>query len=164
MNSMNKQFRNLTKQALPPPLEGHHLRFQRKLQQQNKPIVKMMTWVSIAASIAVVIGLSTTMLKTVPSSSQELTHFYEAQIEAQLETLEVNYQDQYTLPLQDIKLELNRLDKDYKSLQIQFEQNHQHPLVLKAMIDNLHQRLTILNELEKTLNELNTTQHENELL
>ncbi len=164
MKSMNKQFQQLGKQALPPPLEGHHLRFQRKLQQQNKPIVRMMTWISIAASIAMVLGLSTSMLETSPSSSQELTHFYEMQIEAQLEVLEVSYQDLYALPLQDIKQELKRLDEDYKLLQVQFEQNHQHPLVLKAMIDNLQQQLTILSELEKTLNELKTIQHENELL
>lgn len=164
MNSMIKQLNHLAKEALPPPLEGHQLRFQRKLQRQNKPIVKMMTWVSIAASIVLVIGLSTSTLESTPNANQELTHFYETQIEAQLEVLEVSYQDQYAIPLQDIKQELKRLDQDYKTLQVKFEENHQHPLVLKAMIDNLQQQLAILNELEQTLNELKTAQHENELL
>ena len=64
---------------------------------------------SIAASIVLVIGLSTSTLESTPNANQELTHFYETQIEAQLEVLEVSYQDQYAIPLQDIKQELRKV-------------------------------------------------------
>ena len=164
MNSMDKQFKQLAKQMLPPPLEGHQLRFQRKLQRQNKPIVKMISWFSIAASIIVLIGLSTVSHESTPSSNQELTRFYKAQIEHQLNVLEVSYKDHYAIPLQDIKQQLGLLDEAYGLLQSQFDENYQHPLILKAMIDNLLQRLDILNELEKNLNELKTVHYENELL
>lgn len=164
MNSIDKQFKQLGKQTLPPPLEGHQLRFQRKLQQQNKPIVKMMTWISIAAIIAVIIGLSSASLENQTSSSHELTHFYEAQIDHQLQVLEMSYEEHYAVPFQDIRKQLSFLDEDYQSLQQQFDENHQHPLILKAMIDNLQQRLDILNELENKLNELKTDRYENELL
>jgi len=164
MNSMDKQFKQLAKQMHPPPLEGHQLRCQRKLQRQNKPIVKMISWFSIAASIIVLIGLSTVSHESTPSSSQELTRFYKAQIDHQLNVLEVSYKDHHAIPLQDIKVQLELLDEAYGLLQSQFDENYQHPLILKAMIDNLLQRLDILNELEKNLNELKTVHYENELL
>ena len=60
----------------------------------------------------------------------------------------MSYEEHYAVPLQDIRKQLSFLDEDYQLLQLQFDENHQHPLILKAMIDNLQQRLDILNELE----------------
>ena len=76
----------------------------------------------------------------------------------------MSYKDHYAIPMQDIKVQLELLDEAYGLLQSQFDENYQHPLILKAMIDNLLQRLDILNELEKNLNELKTVHYENELL
>lgn len=138
MKSLEQQFKTLkseTENEL--PIEGHQLRFQRKLAQHNRPTAKLMTWISIAASIALMLGLSINNLPEAPKASTLLTATYQAQIDAQLANLEVNYQTAFATPIQDIKLQLNELDQAYKALETKFNEQHQHPLLLKAMIDNL---------------------------
>ena len=165
MKSLEQQFKTLkseTENEL--PLEGHQLRFQRKLAQHNRPTAKLMTWISIAASIALMLGLSINNLPEAPKASTPLTATYQAQIDAQLAYLEVNYQTAFATPIQDIKLQLNELDQAYKALETKFNEQHQHPLLLKAMIDNLQQRLDILNELEQALKTQNEHDYENSIL
>jgi len=165
MKSLEQQFKTLkseTENEL--PIEGHQLRFQRKLAQHNRPTAKLMTWISIAASIALMLGLSINNLPEAPKASTLLTATYQAQIDAQLANLEVNYQTAFATPIQDIKLQLNELDQAYKALETKFNEQHQHPLLLKAMIDNLQQRLDILNELEQALKTQNEHDYENSIL
>lgn len=165
MKSLEQQFKTLKSQTENQlPLEGHQLRFQRKLAQHNRPIAKLMNWISIAASIALMLGLSINTLPEAPKASTPLTATYQAQIDAQLAYLEVNYQTAFATPIQDIKLQLNELDLAYKALEIKFNEQHQHPLLLKAMIDNLQQRLDILNELEQALKAQNKHDYENIIL
>ena len=55
MNSIDKQVKQLGKQTLPPPLEGHQLRFQRKLQKQNKQYGLATMCIGVGQGYAVVI-------------------------------------------------------------------------------------------------------------
>lgn len=165
MKSIEQQFKTLKNQTEKElPLEGHQLRFQRKLTQHNRPAAKLMTWISIAASIALILGLSINALPKTPKASAPLTATYKAQIDAQLAHLVVNYQTAFTTPIQDVKLQLQELDQAYKALETKFNEQHQHPLLLKAMIDNLQQRLDILNELEQALKAQNENDYENSIL
>lgn len=147
-----------------PPLEGHQLRFQRKLEKQNRPAIKLMTWISIAASFTLLLALNSTTLAETPKTSAPLTSIYEAQIQTQLHYLEINYQEDFAIPLQDIKSQLKALDEAYTDLESQFNEQNEHPLLLKAMIDNLQQRLDILNELEQVLKARNENDYENSIL
>lgn len=165
MKSIEQQFKTLKNQTEKElPLEGHQLRFQRKLTQHNRPAAKLMTWISIAASIALILGLSISTLPETPKASAPLTATYKAQIDAQLTHLVINYQTAFATPIQDIKLQLQELDQAYIVLETKFNELHQHPLLLKAMIDNLQQRLDILNELEQALKAQNENNYENSIL
>ncbi len=65
MKSLNQQFKIL--KALSEkeqPLEGHQQRFQRKLELHHRPAIKLTTWLSIAASLALLMGLS---IRSLPS-------------------------------------------------------------------------------------------------
>ena len=165
MKSLEQQFKALKSQTENDlPLEGHELRFQRKLAQHNRPTAKLVTWINIAASIALILGLSINSLPEKPKASAPLTATYKAQIDNQLAYLEMNYQTAHATPIQDIKLQLLELDQAYSMLETKFNEQHQHPLLLKAMIDNLQQRLAILNELEQALKAHKENDYENSIL
>lgn len=165
MTSLEQQFKALKDQSEKElPLQGHQLRFQRKLAKLNRPAAQLLNWISIAASIVLVLGLSINALPEVPKASTPLTTTYQTQIDAQLAYLEVTYQAAFATPIQDIKLQLQELDQAYKALETKFNEQHQHPLLLKAMIDNLQQRLDILNELEQALEAQNENDYENSIL
>ncbi|MGB2245678.1 MAG: hypothetical protein ACPH19_06075 [Flavobacteriaceae bacterium] len=164
MKFIEKHLQGLAKQTLPYPLEGHELRFQRKLQQHNRPALKMYTWMSMAASIILILSLNVISFSEKPETNQQLTMFYEQQIAQHLEVLEASYSIDFDIAVRDLKSQLTILNGDYKTLVIAFEENHKHPLILKAMIENLRQQLTLLLELENNLNGIKTLRNENEIL
>jgi hypothetical protein len=165
MKSLKQQFKALKSQMEQrPPLEGHQLRFQRKLEQQNRPAIKLMTWISIAASFTLLLALNSATISETPKTSAPLTSSYEAQILSQLHYLETTYQEDFAIPIQDIKSQLKALDEAYIGLESQFNEQNEHPLLLKAMIDNLQQPLDILNELEQVLKARNENDYENSIL
>jgi hypothetical protein len=107
MKSLKQQFKALKSQMEQrPPLEGHQLRFQRKLEQQNRPAIKLMTWISIAASFTLLLALNSATISETPKTSAPLTSSYEAQILSQLHYLETTYQEDFAIPIQDIKSQL----------------------------------------------------------
>lgn len=165
MKDINKTFESLGEKIdRTKPLAGHDLRFQRKIERQNKPAASMFTWLSIAASLLLLIGLVNHMTTSPAPTSHEFTQFYEQQIECQLQQIEINYKEQFSLPVQDIKQQLLELDTDYKRLESAFNENHQHPLLLKAMIENLQHRLELLLETEELLYQRNSNHYENSTL
>ena len=165
MKSLKQQFKALKSQMEQrPPLEGHQLRFQRKLEQQNRPAIKLITLISIAASFTLLLALNSATISETPKTSAPLTSSYEAQILSQLHYLETTYQEDFAIPIQDIKSQLKALDEAYIGLESQLNEQNEHPLLLKAMIDNLQQRLDILNELEQVLKARNENDYENSIL
>ena len=98
-------------------------------------------------------GLSNKQTPKAVEPHTELTLFYEQQINQQLVRLETTYSNRFEVPLRDVRAQMSVLDEEYKKLQASFNEQHQHPLLLlRAMIDNLQQRLEILIALEKQLN------------
>lgn len=163
MNPLDKELIRLLKTKQAPPLEGHQLRFERKLQRHNKPVKRMLNWLSIAASITLLIGFSIS-----PVIEQQeppaFARFYTQQINRQLNTIEHKYTGEFSLPIEDSKQQLQALEKDYQLLLTQFNTQYSHPLLLNAMIENLQQQLQLLKELENHLEELKTLHYENEVL
>lgn len=163
MNPLDKEIIRLLNTAQAPPLEGHQLRFERKLQRQNKPVKRMLNWMSIAASITLLIGFSIS-----PFIEQQeppaFASFYTQQINRQLNTIEQKYTAEFSLPIEDSKQQLHALEKDYQLLLTQFNAHNNHPLLLNAMIENLQQQLQVLGELENHLKELKILHYENEVL
>lgn len=165
MKSLEKQFNALKSQSEEQlPLEGHQLRFERKLEQHNRPAIKLTTWLSIAASLALLMGLSIRSLPSPIKASHPLSSTYENQIKAQLHYLETTYKTDFSTPLQDIKFQLELLNTSYRELETRFNDLEQHPLLLKAMIDNLQQQLELLNELEQALKARKENDYENSIL
>ena len=164
MKSLDKAFLALKeKTASESPLEGHALRFQQKLERQNSPIIKLVPWLSIAACLLLFFGLSNKQSPQTVAPHTELTQFYEQQINHQLVRLETTYNDRFEVPLRDVRTQMNILDEEYQKLQTSFNEQHQHPLLLRAMIDNLQQRLELLIALEKQLNAKNNADYENDV-
>lgn len=163
MNQLDKELIRLLKTKQEPPLEGHHLRFERKIQRQNKPVKRMLNWVSIAASITLLVGLSISPIIE-QQEHPAFARFYTQQINKQLNTIEQKYTKDFSLPIADGKQQLQTLERDYQLLLTQFNAHSNHPLLLNAMIENLQQQLQVLRELENNLKELKTLNYENEVL
>ena len=164
MRPLDKAFLALKENtASATPLEGHALRFQQKLERQNSPIIKLVPWFSIAACLLLFFGLSNKQSSQPIAPHTELTQFYEQQINQQLVRLESTYNDRFEIPLRDVHTQMSILNKDYQKLQTSFNEQHQHPLLLRAMIDNLQQRLELLIALEKQLNAKNNANYENDV-
>ena len=164
MKSLDKAFAALKeKTEEQTPMEGHALRFQLKLDRQNSPVVKLVTWISIAACLLLFFGLGNKQTPKTVEPHTELTLFYEQQINQQLVRLETTYSNRFEVPLRDVRAQMSVLDEEYKKLQASFNEQHQHPLLLRAMIDNLQQRLEILIALEKQLNTKKSIPYENEV-
>lgn len=164
MKSLDKAFAALKEKTEEQmPMEGHALRFQQKLDRQNSPVVKLVPWISIAACLLLFFGLGNKQTPKAVEPHTELTLFYEQQINQQLVRLETTYSNRFEVPLRDVRAQMSVLDEEYKKLQTSFNEQHQHPLLLRAMIDNLQQRLEILIALEKQLNTKKSTPYENEV-
>ena len=164
MKSLNKAFLKLKeKTAEEHPMVGHALRFQQKLERKNSPVIKLLPWLSIAGCFLLFFGVNTTQTVQTTAPHIELTQFYEKQINLQLVYLETNYSSQFEVPIRDVNEQVTMLDVEYKKLQTAFNENHKHPLLLRAMIDNLQQRLELLMALEKQLNTQNEKTYENEI-
>ena len=164
MKSLDNAFLALKeKTTSKAPLEGHALRFQQKLERQNSPLIKLVPWFSIAACLLLFFGLSNKQRPQKVAPHTELTLFYEQQINQQLVRLETTYNDRFEVPLRDVRTQMNILDEEYQKLQTSFNEQHQHPLLLRAMIDNLQQRLELLITLEKQLNAKNNADYENDV-
>lgn len=163
---MKSNFESLKKwgeKNQPHPLAGHELRFQRKLKRKNKPVKRMSTWFSIAASFLIILGLNISNETPAPSTLG-FAAFYTEQIEQQLKRIETDYTQEFTQPISDSKQQLKALDEAYQQLTIELENNHNHPLLVKAMIENLQQQLALLTALEQQLLELKTQEYENKIL
>lgn len=163
MKSNFDSLKNWSEKRNPHPHLGHELRFQRKLKRQNKPVKRMIAWASIAASFLLILGVNFSA-ETTTSSSPGFAAFYTEQIQHQLKRIETDYPQEFQQPISDSKQQLIALHDAYEQLAIELENNHNHPLLIKAMIENLQQQLTLLSALEQQLLELKTQDYENKIL
>ena len=142
------------KKALPP--EGHAQRFEQRLNRnkQKSPL----RWWGIAASVALLMGIQQ-FTSTLPNhKALELEHYYAGEVDQKIKTIETRFGQQHTATIAEIKNKIAVLDREYQTLVERFENNHQHPRLMKAMTQNLAQRLQLLTELE---NKLSEQQHKN---
>ncbi|WP_250434116.1 hypothetical protein [Hanstruepera flava] len=171
---------------------GHEARFLKKLDNQL-PIKKSkrFTWLQIAASIVVVLGLGygtysyfnnpiepvkvvDTNNKTIEEPTKSL-----GDISPDLKKVEDYYLANINLELSKVKLtpdnkelidgyisRLDELNKEYKRLSIELTESGANELTVNALITNLKFRLNLMYRLKeqlKMLNETNENQNQNKI-
>ncbi|TYP96097.1 hypothetical protein C7447_10934 [Tenacibaculum adriaticum] len=159
---------------------NHQLKFQQKLNTEFKPKKSSFSWLYIAASIVVLIGLGITFYpkKNIGVSvDDELKTIKLGNVSPELKTIEAYYTNSINyeisqLPFTDENKELiegyllkiGELTKEYKTLteELNKEVNDE---TIDALINNLQLRLQLLKRLKDQLNSIkNSKQNENTIV
>lgn len=179
-------FKKDTKQSTEKMSEGHETRFLNKLEEQlPERIESFRSWMQIAASIAVVIGLSfgtykyfekpaaiqvvdtkmDTELNTqeVPTKSlgdispdfKKVEDYYLANINFELSKVKKTPENKELIDGYIYQLET--LNKEYKRISIELTNSGPNELTVNALITNLKFRLNLMYRLKEQLKTLQTT-------
>ncbi len=165
------------------PSANHQNRFLEKLQQQNKVVQlqpKKRNWytpLAIAASIALLLGITTmTMvftpeekadLASVSPKMQETQNFFTAAIHLQLEEINNASSEETQKIVSDAMQQLEKLESDYETLKTDLVTSGNDKRVISAMIKNFQKRANLLEEVLKEINNINefkSLKNENSIL
>jgi uncharacterized protein YeeX (DUF496 family) len=170
----------------------HSHKFEQLLQselQQQKPKKKNYKWLSIAASVVLLISLgikfypTKNTITTIDKDTETNSAFKQislGSISPQFQTIETYYVNSINLEISqldlteenkeivdDYLLKIAQLTKEYKSLTKELNTNGVNDATIDALISNLQLRLQLLKRLKKQLNELknlNTKQDETQII
>ena len=159
------------------PLEGHQDRFLEKLNTINKvktlPANKKNTfkYLSIAATLILICSLSMVLFyNSSPSINEQVveispeiskTEFYFANlIEQEVNKLQNESSPETKKIIADTMIQLDKLEKNYKSIESDLINGGNSKLILSAMITNFQTRIDlledVLNQVEEIKNIKNT--------
>ncbi|MDF0717533.1 hypothetical protein PY092_15320 [Muricauda sp. 334s03] len=160
------------------PQSGHQERFLEKLNQNQGTITlnkKKTSWwrpLSIAASIALVTilgyqafgpqqSIKQQVVKIAPEVSQ--TEFYFANlIEEQVEVLKDEKTPETAQLVDDTLAQLQRLDKDYQTLEQDLVNGGDSKIILSAMITNFQTRIDLLKEVLSQIENIKNLKSQND--
>ncbi|WP_420553598.1 hypothetical protein [Tenacibaculum aiptasiae] len=137
------------------PHSGHSDRFQRKLQQSKKNNKPTMFWMSIAASVILVLGFylgsyqqkSVYDLADISPKMAEAQSFFVSTINQELKEIEQYRNIETESIIEDSLDEIEDLEDRYKILITELSKNDNKRQIIQKMINNYQQRLEILERL-----------------
>jgi len=154
------------------PSTDHKARFLEKLQQQDTTVVslqpKKRTWIkplSIAASIAVIIGIAAMSLISAPVQEADLASvspqmeeaqsFFTSAITSQLEEINSISSTETKELVADAMKQIEKLETDYATLKKDLVISGNDKRVISAMIKNFQKRANLLEEVLQKINTIN---------
>ena len=141
------------------PHSGHLHRFQRKLDLHNKPKKNSWLWLSAAASVVLLLGFylgnlqqnNTYDLANVSPKMAEAQNFFVSTINQELKEIEKFRTVETEVLIEDTLDQIEELEEQYKIFLTELKNNENKRQVIKGMIANYQQRLTLLENLLNTL-------------
>lgn len=145
---------------------GHKERFLDKLIEAKKPSVIKLNWwkpLSIAASIAILIAVGSTFLRTSPSEldlasvSPEMMQtqsFFTSTISKELQTLKSLTSPEAKVLVDDALDQIDILEKEYAELKKDLVQSGNDKRVIYAMISNFQNRIELLQRVIEKIEEI----------
>jgi len=168
--TIKKAFENWEADQIPPKLpEGHEQHFSKRLVAQ-KQVHKRRRFFGWAAVILLSIGMSQTYMFLQEPPTDEVIKFQKAEahftqiINQQLEEITAFDFPQGKRFLKDYKVQMNRIQSDYKTLYEQWEDEPNQSKLIQALIANLKTQMDLLTELQNQLISLQNNKNENKLL
>lgn len=144
------------------PAKGHEERFMEKLNASKGLVTlkreKLNWWrpLSIAASIAIVLGVAFTQFNSKPTIEERVAEIspevsnaqfhFASLIEQQVKELKAEDSPQTQKIIADTMNQLSNLSKDYESLEKELLKGGNSKLILSAMITNFQTRIDLLND------------------
>lgn len=155
MEDKLNQFFNENDFDILEPHSGHSNRFQRKLETNKKKTKPPLFWLSIAASIILILSFNLGRyqqnrdydLANFSPKMAEAQRFFASTINQELKEIE-QYRNIDTEKIIENSLdEIEELEDRYKSLINDFSNNENKRQIIQKMIRNYQQRLTVLERL-----------------
>lgn len=147
---------------------GHQKRFLDRLNEVEKPSEKKRGWwkpLSIAASIAVLIAIGSTSLKTTPSEKDlasvspemmQTQSFFTTTITEELQKLKKITAPETQQLVNDALKQMDILEKEYKILKTDLAVSGNDKRVIYAMISNFQNRINLLQQVVEKIEEIKT--------
>ena len=144
------------------PHTGHLERFERKLNNSGSNHKTSWKWLSIAASVVLVLGFwlgsnhqkQQIDLATISPEMEEVQTYFVATINQELKTLEENRNLETETIIENALEELEELEDSYKTFIEELTKNGQQQKIVNAMIKNYQQRLEILENVLKQIEQI----------
>jgi hypothetical protein len=152
------------------PRFGHLDRFEKRLNPQKKKKSFSYKWMSIAASIILVLGFwlganfkdNTLFLADVSPELQEAETFFVSTIQQELKEIEKFRNPTTERVIEDALNQLERLEEKYKDLVKSLNKNFNDRRVVYAMISNYQSRIEILQDVLIQIDELKNLKANND--
>jgi len=152
-DKLNTFFKN-TDFDVDVPRFGHLDRFEKRLHPQKKKRTSSYKWMSIAASIVLVLGFwlganitdKTLSLADVSPEMQETETFFTSTIKQELKEIEKFRNPTTERVIEDALNQLERLEEKYQDLVKSLNKSNNDRRVVYAMISNYQNRIEILQD------------------
>ena len=144
------------------PHSGHLERFERKLSKPNKATKTSWKWLSVAASVVLILGFwlgsnhqkKVTGLADVSPKMEEVKNYYVSTIHQELKTLEKNRSLETEKIIEEALEHLEELEDNYKSFVHELNIVGNSSKIINAMIKNYQQRLEILENVLQQIEQI----------
>ncbi len=144
------------------PHSGHLERFKRKLNNPNKINKTSWKWLSIAASVVLVLGFwlgsnhqkQQIELADISPKMEEVQNYFVSTINQELNTLEKNRSLETETIIEQALDELEELEESYNVFITELNKNNNQREIINAMIKNYQQRLEILENVLKQIEQI----------
>ncbi len=145
------------------PRFGHLDRFEKRLNPQKKQRSFSYKWMSVAASVILVLGFwlganvtdKTLVLADVSPEMQETETFFVSTIKQELITVEKNRNPSTERVIEDALNQLEKLEDKYQDLVKALNKSNSDRRVVYAMISNYQSRIEILQDVLKQIDQIN---------
>ena len=137
------------------PHQGHLNRFQRKLESPKRAKKPSYFWMSIAASVVLVLGFylgsyqqkNTYDLADISPKMAEAQNFFVTTINQELKEVEQYRSLETEMVIEDSLNEIEELEDQYKTLVKELSKKENKHQIIREMIQNYQQRLDVLEKL-----------------
>ena len=144
------------------PHSGHLERFERKLNRSKKNTKTSWKWLSVAASIILIIGFwlgnnhqkRMLDLADVSPKMEEVQNYFVNTIQKELRTLEKNRNLDTETIIEEALDELEDLEDNYKLFVLELNTNSNKTKIINAMIKNYQQRLQTLERVLQQIEQI----------
>lgn len=152
--------------------EGHHNRFLSKLNAKKSDTHTINWWkpMAIAASFIILFGLGFNFLQgsdnaselaSVSPEMQDTQTFFVTTINKELERLNSLNRPETKAIIEDALSQLQVLEKNYELLKIDLRESGNDKRVIYAMISNFQSRISILQQVISTIEEVQNLKNNN---
>ena len=144
------------------PHSGHLKRFERKLNQPEKTNKTSWKWLSVAASVVLVIGFwlgsnhqkQQIELADVSPKMEEVENYFVSTINQELKSLEKNRSLETETIIEEALDELEELEENYNTFLTELNTVGNTKKIISSMIQNYQQRLQILENVLKQIEQI----------